>query len=64
MLCRVGANLVFALFLCDVGLSERKFRKWARITAFVIPNAILCHSERSEESRLERLRRSSFGLGR
>ena len=47
--------------------TERKFRKWrklTRITVFVILNARLCHSERSEESRLERLRRSSMGLGR
>ncbi|WP_455162429.1 hypothetical protein, partial [Tannerella forsythia] len=42
----VGANLVFALFLCGVGLSERKFRKWAhhplsfRTPPFVIPNIV------------------------
>ena len=41
-------------------VSERKFRKWAQINA----NNCVCHSERSEESRLERRRRSSFGLGR
>ena len=39
------------------GLSERKFRKWVQMDA----NTPLCHSERSEESRLERLRRSSLG---
>ena len=45
---------------CYAGLSEREFRKWARINA----NNRVCHSERSEESRLERPRRSSMGLGR
>ena len=39
------------------GLSERKFRKWVQMDA----NTPLCHSERSEESRLERPRRSSLG---
>ena len=41
---------------CYAGLSEREFRKWARINA----NNRVCHSERSEESRLERPRRSSL----
>ena len=45
---------------CYAGLSEREFRKWTRINA----NNRVCHSERSEESRLERPRRSSMGLGR
>ena len=51
MLCRVGANLVFALFL------------WRRVCPnanFANGRTTLCHSERSEESRLERLRRSSL----
>ena len=34
---------------CYAGLSERKFRKWARINA----NNRVCHSEHSEESRPE-----------
>ena len=42
---------------CYAGLSEREFRKWARINA----NNRVCHSERSEESRLERPRRPSLG---
>ena len=33
VVCRVGANLVFALFLCYAEESERKFRKWAQMGA-------------------------------
>ena len=46
------------------GLSERKFRKWVQMdanTPLCHSEHSLCHSERSEESRLERLRRSSLG---
>ena len=55
MLCRVGANLVFALFLCGVGNIRTQISQIARMGAppFVIPNATLCHSEHSEESRPE-----------
>ena len=51
-------------FFCVVSaISEREFRKWAQINAnnCVCHSASpLCHSERSEESRLERPRRSSL----
>ncbi|MGP1462498.1 hypothetical protein [Tannerella sp.] len=30
---------------------RRKRRKWTQITAFVVPNASSCRSERGEESR-------------
>ena len=63
MLCRVGANLVFALFLCGVGNIRTQISQTAQMNAnnCVCHSASpLCHSERSEESRLERPRRSSL----
>ena len=42
MLCRVGANLVFALFLCGVGNIRTQISQIARMGAppFVIPNVV------------------------
>ena len=63
VVCRVGANLVFALFLCGVGNIRTRISQMTQINAnnCVCHSASpLCHSERSEESRGEKEEDSSL----
>ena len=65
VVCRVGANLVFALFLCGVGNIRTRISQMTRINTnnCVCHSASpLCHSERSEESREEERGDSSLTL--
>ena len=66
---RDGAEIIRAFspfgqwFMVMQGYPNANFaneRESTRITVFVIPNATLCHSERSEESRGEKERDSSL----
>ncbi|GEM_PF-6464701 len=62
MLCRVGANLVFALFLCGVGFIRTRISQIGAngrnsIVFVILPPPLsfrtppFCHSEHREESR-------------